>query len=172
VQYSRHSTYSAQGFTLVEVLISVLIMAVGVLGATGLQLRGLDANRDALMRSEATQLASDIANRIEVNPGTDYAVAPTTTPAIASDCTIVNCSPTQMAGYDITQWKCSINSLTGASPAIYPACDVAPGLNMSGSLPRGLGAIVRSGTEYTITVSWQPPKYDTASSVSLVIGVP
>jgi Tfp pilus assembly protein PilV len=47
-------------------------MSVGVLGATGLQLRGLDANRNAFFRIEATQLASDIVNRIQVNPSTLY----------------------------------------------------------------------------------------------------
>lgn len=172
VRYLKNST---KGFTLIEVLISVLIMAVGVLGATGLQLRGLDANRDALMRGEATLLARDIANRIEVNPGTAYAVAQTTDPSASSnDCTVDDCSPAEMAVYDITQWKCSINSIdtSGTSPVTYPACDAVAGLDISGSLPRGNGSIVVSGDEYTITVSWQPPKYTTASMVSLIVGVP
>jgi len=154
-------------------------MAVGVLGATGLQLRGLDASRDALMRSEATQLASDIANRIQVNPGIDYSVTPTTAPAAANDCTVDNCTPAQMSAYDIAQWKCAINSLdtTGASPVTYPACSAASGLDINGSLPRGQGGITRDvktilvdDDEYTITVSWQAPKSNTTSSVSLIIG--
>jgi type IV pilus assembly protein PilV len=172
VRYSKNQT---KGFTLIEVLISVLIMAVGVLGATGLQHRGLDANRDALMRGEATLLARDIANRIEVNPGAAYAVAATTTPSASSNnCTIDNCNPTEMAAYDITQWKCSINSIdsSGTGPVTYPPCDTLAGLDISGSLPNGKGAIVVAGDEYTITVSWQPPKYANASSVSLIVGVP
>lgn len=159
--------HSIQAFTLIEVLISVLIMSVGVLGATGLQLRGLDANRNAFFRIEATQLASDIVNRIQVNPSTLYGpVTFTTAPSSAIDCTINNCTPVEMAAYDTTQWLCSINSTDSTDDSTYSACS---DLGIVGSLPNGQASLTKTGNEYSIIVQWSDLKFSTASSVNLVV---
>ena len=55
------------GFTLIEVLISMLILAVGLLGLAGLQATGLRNNLSAYNRSQATQLAYDMADRMRAN---------------------------------------------------------------------------------------------------------
>ena len=158
---------SIQAFTLVEVLISVLILSVGLLGASGLQLRGLDANRNAFFRTEATYLASDIADRIQVNKTTTYSdVALTTTPAVVTDCTANNCSPTQMAAYDTAQWLCSINSINATNDSTYTACS---NLNIVGILPSGKASMVKNGNEYAITVQWSDNSTDTISAVNLVV---
>jgi len=158
---------SIQAFTLIEVLISVLILSVGLLGASGLQLRGLDANRNAFFRTEATYLASDIADRIQVNKTTTYSdVALTTTPAVVTDCTANNCSPTQMAAYDTAQWLCSINSINATNDSTYTACS---NLNIVGILPRGKASMVKNGNEYAITVQWSDNSTDTISAVNLVV---
>jgi len=158
---------SVQAFTLIEVLISVLILSVGLLGASGLQLRGLDANRNAFFRTEATYLASDIADRIQVNKTTTYSdVALTTTPAVVTDCTANNCSPTQMAAYDTAQWLCSINSINATNDSTYTACS---NLNIVGILPRGKASMVKNGNEYAITVQWSDNSTDTISAVNLVV---
>jgi len=158
---------SVQAFTLIEVLISVLILSVGLLGASGLQLRGLDANRNAFFRTEATYLASDIADRIQVNKTTTYSdVALTTTPAVVTDCTANNCSPTQMAAYDTAQWLCSINSINATNDSTYTACS---NLNIVGILPSGKASMVKNGNEYAITVQWSDNSTDTISAVNLVV---
>ncbi|MEJ6592085.1 MAG: type IV pilus modification protein PilV [SAR86 cluster bacterium] len=158
---------SIQAFTLIEVLISVLILSVGLLGASGLQLRGLDANRNAFFRTEATQLANDIANSIQVNKTTSYSdIALTTTPTVVIDCTANNCSPTQMAAYDTAQWLCSINSINATDDSTYTACS---NLNIVGVLPNGKASMVKNGNEYAITVQWSDISTSTASSVNLVV---
>ena len=158
---------SVQAFTLIEVLISVLILSVGLLGASGLQLRGLNANRNAFFRTEATYLASDIADRIQVNKTTTYSdVALTTTPAVVTDCTANNCSPTQMAAYDTAQWLCSINSINATNDSTYTACS---NLNIVGILPSGKASMVKNGNEYAITVQWSDNSTDTISAVNLVV---
>jgi type IV pilus assembly protein PilV len=156
---------SIQAFTLIEVLISVLILSVGLLGASGLQLRGLDANRNAFFRTEATQLANDIANSIQVNKTTSYSdIALTTTPTVVIDCTANNCS--QMAAYDTAQWLCSINSINATDDSTYTACS---NLNIVGVLPNGKASMVKNGNEYAITVQWSDISTSTASSVNLVV---
>jgi len=55
------------GFTLVEVLIALIVLSIGMLGIAALYLESLRASRQALVRTDAINLASDIADRIRSN---------------------------------------------------------------------------------------------------------
>lgn len=57
-----------QGFTLLEVLIAMLIFAIGMLGLAGMQGVALKDNNDAYMRSQAVFFAYDMGDRIRANP--------------------------------------------------------------------------------------------------------
>jgi type IV pilus assembly protein PilV len=61
--YVKHS----QGFTLIEVLVTFLIMAIGLLGLAGLQLSTLNSQFEAYQRTQANLLIEDMANRIRAN---------------------------------------------------------------------------------------------------------
>ncbi|HAZ61093.1 MAG TPA: type IV pilus modification protein PilV [Gammaproteobacteria bacterium] len=54
------------GLTLLEALIALLVLAVGLLGFMGLQVRGLAYNHDAYVRSMATVLAHDMIERVRM----------------------------------------------------------------------------------------------------------
>lgn len=56
-----------QGVGMVEVLVALVILAIGVLGFTALQLRAVDATSEALYRIQAMNLARDLAERIRAN---------------------------------------------------------------------------------------------------------
>ncbi|MFT7243120.1 MAG: type IV pilus assembly protein PilV [Candidatus Azotimanducaceae bacterium] len=156
------------GFTIVEVLVSMLVLAVGVLGVTGLQLRALDSNRDALFRSEAGQFANDIIDRIDVNAAIVYGpVALGDAPPAANDCRANVCTPAQMALFDIATWLCSINS-EDADGSAYSICGT---LDADGGLPNGSGSIIRTGNEYEIIVSWQDVKSPQTSTVTFYFQV-
>jgi type IV pilus assembly protein PilV len=58
---------SQRGFTLIEVLVSLLILAIGVLGIIALQFKGLKYSYDANVRSQITFLANDIADKMRLN---------------------------------------------------------------------------------------------------------
>ena len=74
---SVHSRSRQGGFTLIEVLVSVVILAIGLLGLAGMQAAGLKLNHDSFLRSKATLAAYDMADRIRANRDfkADYAVA-------------------------------------------------------------------------------------------------
>jgi type IV pilus assembly protein PilV len=56
------------GFTLVEVLVALFVVALGIAGAAGLQTLAVRAGRDATRLSDATRLARSLAERMRANP--------------------------------------------------------------------------------------------------------
>ena len=95
------------GFSLVEVLVAVLILAVGLTGLAGLQIAGIRNNQTAYHRSVATQLAYDMADRIRSNQvgmvGGLYNKG--TEGTSGSSCESGSCTPEQLAAYDLKRWN-------------------------------------------------------------------
>jgi type IV pilus assembly protein PilV len=56
-----------QGFTLIEVLVALLILAIGLLGLAGMQASALRNNMSAYMRSQATFHVYEIIDRMRSN---------------------------------------------------------------------------------------------------------
>jgi len=63
------------GLTLIEVMVSMLILAVGLLGAAAIQLNALKYTDSSLMTSQASFIAYDMLDRIRANPDANYAVS-------------------------------------------------------------------------------------------------
>lgn len=62
-----NSVLKQQGVGLIEVLVALVILALGVLGFAALQLRALDAAQEAAEQTVAMNTARDLAERIRVN---------------------------------------------------------------------------------------------------------
>lgn len=67
MQLIRPHPSSQRGFTLIEVLVAVVILAIGLLGLAALQNSGLQGSQEAYLRSQATLLASDLSDRMRAN---------------------------------------------------------------------------------------------------------
>ena len=65
---SRYQT----GMTLIEVLVTVLILAIGLLGAAVIQLNALRITDSSRMTSQASFIAYDLLDRMRANPDADY----------------------------------------------------------------------------------------------------
>jgi len=101
-----------KGFSLLEVLITLVILSIGLLGLAGLQATGLKNNLSAYHRTQATQLAYDIADRMRANM-TAIASYPTADPSTANvqaGCLAAGCTPVQMADNDLYEWNLAITS--------------------------------------------------------------
>jgi len=59
--------YHGRGFTLIEVLVTMLILSIGLMGMAGLQAVSLKMNQSAHLSSQATFLAYDIIDRMRAN---------------------------------------------------------------------------------------------------------
>ncbi|MAX55008.1 MAG: type IV pilus modification protein PilV [Alcanivoracaceae bacterium] len=101
-----------KGIGLVEILVALLILAIGVLGYAGLQLAALKGAEEANNRSQATLIGQDALERIESNRAEvatyldpdswpDAAVDPGGDPE--TGCQASDCTSEQMATLDIDQ---------------------------------------------------------------------
>lgn len=67
-----------RGFSMIEVLITIIILAIGLLGLAGLQARTMNLEMESYQRSQALILLNDMAARLESNAainGSDYVTA-------------------------------------------------------------------------------------------------
>jgi type IV pilus assembly protein PilV len=73
------------GFTLIEVLVTVIVLAIGILGLAGLQLAGMRSNFSAYQRTQAILAASDLIDRMRVSPAAFTGAAYSTSTATEID---------------------------------------------------------------------------------------
>ncbi|HWW73550.1 MAG TPA: type IV pilus modification protein PilV, partial [Duganella sp.] len=66
---ARHTARAVAGFTLVEIMIAVLVLALGVVGGVSMQLAALRARHQATLLAQAGWLAAGMAERMRANPG-------------------------------------------------------------------------------------------------------
>jgi type IV pilus assembly protein PilV len=128
--------HTQQGFGLVESLVALVVVSVGMIGIAVLYGQGLGASRTAFYRTQAVNLASDMADRIRLNrrAGASYAGAGNPSGCQAGGNT--DCTVAQMAAHDISEWQALVTN----------------------QLPGGVGEVAYAGTTpptYTIRVRWQ-----------------
>ncbi|SEM96614.1 type IV pilus modification protein PilV [Nitrosomonas marina] len=128
--------HHVRGFSMLEVLITVLVLSFGLLGMAGLIMTGMKSNATAHFRSVAIHQTHDIADRMRANlsgvRNGSYNDLTTNIPA-SNDCTAAECDADQMAVYDHAQWNVANGNL----------------------LPNGQGTV--SGdlvNGYVITIMW------------------
>ncbi|WP_417788108.1 type IV pilus modification protein PilV [Stutzerimonas xanthomarina] len=124
-----HPFYKEAGATLIEVLVAMVVLAIGLLGLAGLQATSIQSNHSAYYRSQATLLAGDLADRMRANR------LEALTNAYLTD------FPTSS----------STNTVTGTTAEK----DVAEWLNqLALTLPDGTGKVEKNDTLVTISVRW------------------
>lgn len=146
------SVRQQRGFTLVEVMVTVFVVAVGLLAAAALQAVAKKAAVDAMQRTTASVLAQDIIERIRSNAsqvaayaaqGAALKVAPT-----ASDCAATPCTAAELVSYDLARW---VDGLAGAAELI-----AEDGSNVaSGGLRSPIGCIRENGRSIEVVIAWR-----------------
>ena len=115
------------GFTLFEVLIAIVILAVGLLGVASLQTNGVRSNHSAYLRSQATVLAYEIIDKMRANRDRDkdkldglssYITDFDNTISSPPDCRSSSCGEADMIASDLAEWKSSLQTLPSGSGAV------------------------------------------------------
>lgn len=113
---SHRRPRKAAGSTLIEILVSIVILSFGLLGMAGLQATALRNNREARLQASAVRLATDLAERMRGNPAVALRRSPGSNPYLQSharaapagttaDCVAATCAtPDQVAAWDIGEW--------------------------------------------------------------------
>lgn len=131
------------GFSLLEVMVALVVVAIGMLGSAATALDALRASRTALQWTQATALAADLAECIRANraAGTAYSLSPSSNPPRpAKACTTPGqCSPSEVAELDMYRWQ---RAITLALPDASAGVTAVPG--GSNSEP----------CHYTIVIRW------------------
>jgi len=121
-----------RGFTLIEILITVVLISVGLLGIAALQLTTLRSNQEAYVRSQASVLSADILDRMRANATAarngQYVVGYNGTG-----------DATTRAGRDLEAWQAVIDTtLPGGNDVAAGRIEQTAGTNI-----------------FTITIQWQ-----------------
>lgn len=110
---------SELGIGMVEVLVALVLLAIGVLGYTALQLRAVDASNEALTRSQATVLLRSLTESMRANNGgqSSYPTAIQSYVSIQGksapkSCFNATCTFNEIATYDAYQVARSASALS------------------------------------------------------------
>lgn len=131
-----------QGASMIEVLVTMVIIAFGLLGMAGLQMRMQSSEMESYQRSQALLLLNDMANRIAANRNNAAAYVTGATYGTGMTC------PTAVAttaDQDLKQW---CEALQGASEVSAADAKV-------GAMVGGRGCVQTASGDYLVTVAWQ-----------------
>ncbi len=114
------------GLSIIESLISLLIISVGLLGIAALQLTSLQQNSSAHWHSQAVWYSYEMTDRISANNNAfnDYSGIDTDDD-FDQDCQAAPCTAAQMATSDAEEWASMLSNLPGGRGII-----TSPSANM------------------------------------------
>jgi type IV pilus assembly protein PilV len=130
------------GATMIEVLVTLIIVAVGLFGLVGLQTRLQVAEMESYQRTQALLLLKDIKNRIEANRN---AAASYVTTNLGANATCPTATTT-VAQRDLREWCLAILGSGETTNA---------GATRHGAMIGGLGCVVSIDQDFLVTVAWQ-----------------
>jgi len=117
---------SMRGITMVEVMVSIIIFSIGLIGIARLQVVSKQSNYDAVARITATTLAQDIVSRMRANPSMLLAyvtvnglnvvglnsISTEPTPKCSSSSSSNICSSQQLANHDVWEFEKALDGVT------------------------------------------------------------
>lgn len=124
-----------RGMTMMEVLISIVVFAFGLLGIAGLIVVGIKASYSSQQRTTATQMAYDLMDRMRSNnigasagsynkpASSSTATAYTTQKSacvgqpVSGSLTAAGCSSSDMASEDLYEWENALKAALGSTAA-------------------------------------------------------
>ena len=141
-----------QGFTLVEVLVAFLVMAIGLLGVIGLQNTAIRSNFTSSAQMQGLLLAQEMADLVRASPAAMAArsynnVAAANNTACTST---AGCTPAQMAAFDKYLWDKRVQENLGTDAGGVVCIDSTPDDGESAADP----GCDQSGSAWVVKLWW------------------
>jgi len=155
-----------QGGGLIEVLVTLFIMATGLMGLAGYMVRQQGNEIEAYQRAQALLLLNDMAQRLQANRAAadDYETGTDDPLGAGMTCPTLGSGPTR-AETDLRQW---CDALQGASTTVGTGADA----RRVGAMVGARGCVeVLGPRQYLVTVAWQGPLPLTAPAVACGAGL-
>ncbi len=97
------------GISLIESLVAIVVMALGILGILGVQLRTLADTQTGVRRAQAIRLIEDLSERMQVSPNSlgdmdAYLLGWKSQLSISTKCETSTCNNTDLANYNVAVW--------------------------------------------------------------------
>lgn len=131
------------GFTMIEVLVTIAILVVGLLGLAAMQTLSTLAELESYQRSQALVLVRDMADRMTANKAQIVDYVANDVGLTPQDCTPYLATPSYKL--DLCEWN---NQLNGSSEKV--------GSKNVGAMIGARGCVVRlDPTTFLVTIAWQ-----------------
>lgn len=167
---SKTSQKMQSGFSLIEILISMLVIGVGLLGLGGLQVASLKGAGNAHSRNVANMLAMDLSDRMRANPvGADAGLYENSVNCSTNetDCRLGNsCNPTETARFDVQEIMCGMRRASRREGGV--ANLLSTGVLQVTSLPGACTMANRNYTnaQYQVSLGWKDRSAHSQQSAS------
>lgn len=155
------------GFSLIEVLVSILVLAGGVIGAAGMQLTALRTSQQSAIHSTALRLAADMADRMRANDGrmrqadsenpfldVDFDATEDELATPARLCYASACNDVELAAFEIHEWQRQIAAALPGGRAVI-CRDSSPWSDSAGSFDWACDSSAGSSGSLVIKLGWQ-----------------
>ncbi|OGT03537.1 MAG: type IV pilus modification protein PilV [Gallionellales bacterium RBG_16_57_15] len=134
------------GFSMIEVLITIVILMIGLLGLAGLQTKALTAQMEAYQRSQALILLKDMVDRISANRKNALSYVTELNPA--ASCPTAGAT---VASVDLNEW---CNALLGAAE-VQDTAKVGAMIGARGCITQTVAPASGVPSQYLVAVAWQ-----------------
>ena len=139
------------GVSLIEVLVSTVILAVGLVGVASMQAVSMRNNQSAELRSQASAFAYDLADRMRGNVAAANAgLYDPSTAALTPNCqTSTGCDMGQMARDDLQRWLNGVSTTLPMGEG-HVCIDSTPADGTGAANPQCDG----NGTQHAVKIWW------------------
>ncbi len=147
----RISRQQQSGFTLIEVLVSMLVLSIGLVGVAALQGVSLKSTQSAFMRSQASALAYDLADRMRANltSAKSNLYVPGSAALVTGCRSTTGCTPQDLANNDLAEWNAAITTYLPMGQG-FVCIDSTPNDGASAASPACDG----TGTQHAVKIWW------------------
>jgi type IV pilus assembly protein PilV len=153
---SARKSACQRGVGLIEVMIALVVLSVGILAILGMQISGKQANYDAVQRTTAAHLASDLIERMRANTsslpsyltGAVIGGGSLDEPDPACDDDADPCTSVEMAAADLYHWEQSLDGQSEVRDGVGTGGLVKPRACLDGPVGGGSGA-------FELTLVWR-----------------